>query len=313
MSRLRQPTFLGFTALMLLAACDGDASSIAASERETDASVHAADASESARTEKRDAATAAAKPGSELDAEVRDAATEKLDGASSEEPPRDAGSDAASPANPTRDASAPVRDAQAEAPDAAVDGSVDAAVSCEARLDEAAGDHACLHADSGPFAMIELSATPETAPDASKPHTAFELSWPAADPSHGYLRVRANRVATWAIFSANAEVISVSSQERSLSITRPDQTFCASLPIAALADLDDGQWSIIRLARMGDGPGLFVIEGLVAPSSTECGCEDDAGCADQPEPEQPKECRSSGPCNVDADCCEFCHDGDHCH
>jgi hypothetical protein len=24
-------------------------------------------------------------------------------------------------------------------------------------------------------------------------------------------------------------------------------------------------------------------------------------------------CRSSGPCSRDEECCEYCHDGDHCH
>jgi hypothetical protein len=168
-----------------------------------------------------------------------------------------------------------------------------------------------MHAERGPFAMLQLSATEQTAPDASRAHTAFQLSWPAEDMAHGFLRVRPARAGTHAIFSAHAEVVGVTGTNENLALpfTPASETYCASLPSAASVELRAGEWSIIRLARMGEGASQVVIEPLTAATDGACGCDEDGGCDEAP----PRECRSSGPCRVNADCCSFCHDGDHCH
>jgi hypothetical protein len=230
------------------------------------------------------------------DAAVRD---ESADSAAS---PTDA---ALSDAAPAVQDGAALRDAGSAVPR-------DAAARCgTATVDQSDGEHACMHAESGPFAMLQLAETAQTAPDASRAHTAFQLSWPADDPTHGYLRVRPARAATHVIFSAGAEVIDVAGANENQTATSVSRTYCDRLPSAVVVELKGGEWNVIRLARMGDGAALVVIEQLTAETSGACGCDDDAGCGAEEPP--PRECRSSGPCRLDSDCCEFCHDGDHCH
>lgn len=180
-----------------------------------------------------------------------------------------------------------------------------------AAVEPSDGEHACMHAESGPFAMLQLAEMAQAAPDASRAHTAFRLSWPADDPTHGYLRVRPPRAATHVIFTAGAEVIEVAGANENPTATAVATTYCDRLSGAAVVELKGGEWSVIRLARIGDGESLVVIEQLTAQTVGACGCEDDGGCVAEEPP--PRECRSSGPCRLNSDCCEFCHDGDHCH
>lgn len=248
--------------------------------------------STSSRREAPESADASASTDASVSEEPLDAAASATDAAWSDAAPV------------AQDATAP-RDAGSAEP-------TDGATSCgTAALEQSDGEHACMHAESGPFAMLQLAETAQTAPDASRAHTAFQLNWPADDPSHGFLRVRPPRAATHVIFSAGAEIIEVAGANENLTATSVSTTYCDRLPSAAVVELKGGEWSVIRLARMGDGESLVVIEQLTAETGGACGCEEDAGCGAEEPP--PRECRSSGPCRLDSDCCEFCHDGDHCH
>jgi hypothetical protein len=183
---------------------------------------------------------------------------------------------------------------------------------CEAiSIEPADGEHACLHALHGPFVALALSSTPQGAPDASRAHTAFQLTWPDGDTSHGYVRFRAAQAGMYAVFCAQAEVISVTSASRdyALPATRATQTYCDSLPSATLVELGAGEWSTMQLAHLPGADAQIVIERIAAPgpSPDSCACDDDAGCS------PPLACRSDGPCRFDHECCSFCHDADHCH
>lgn len=292
---------------LLLGACaeDDGPSGPSMDERATDSAVepHEGDGTASERPERDDAG--------------RDSGSAK-DDAASDAPAEDASVlDAASPCDtsceddPLRDAAqeGPLRDA-AEEDAAAQDASSADAADCGASGIEAAdGEHACLHAAHGPFAALELSATAGGAPDASRAHTAFDVTWPGAGAGHGFFRFRAVRTSTHALFSAHAEVIGVTLAETTQRVTRTTETHCASLPSAALVDLVSGETIVVRLARIGAGASQLVIEPLFGggSSSDACACEDDAGC------EPPRDCRADGPCRFDHECCAFCHDGDHCH
>lgn len=233
----------------------------------------------------------------------------------------------------------------------------------ERTLGQAVVDHACLHGVGGPFEAALPAADAAFAPDASRPHTAFELSWPEA-VDRGYLRYDASASGLHAFFVDAASSVTVTDAATGAVAatvwTQPAP--CASLPHATVVFLDQGTSYLVMLGQWATPPSLLVAEPLVpfGPGAFSRGCECQAvqercdtdldcctnycqdglcepvivpGCGDTA-PDGAEcaadeeccsgscvdsvctaevSCRSSGPCVQDSDCCQFCHDGDHCH
>ena len=198
-----------------------------------------------------------------------------------------------------------------------------AGASChEQRLGRAVVEHACLHAEHGPYVDLTAATGEADAPQVNAAHTAFRagesggaLSWlrftPASSGAYAFLGV----LPTSLVFMR---------ADGSLAHSTAMNTSCAGLPAARVLELDAGQplglsWTEGDLVLVVEALDPFAEQAweqdcecaqLGSACATAAGCCSglcvDARCV-------APVCRSSGPCVSDAECCVFCHDQDHCH
>ncbi len=182
-------------------------------------------------------------------------------------------------------------------------------------LAESVTSHACLHAEVGPFRQVTASRSIASAPDVSRSHTHFAVTAPPEAGDLLFLRFETAARGEHAFFLREGSILdAVSANTGTRYQASPEwRTECALLPIVSLIDLrEQGFYTIALRTPAATASFDLVIESLSAfgpEALNACSPTCDAGVSCGAEPE----CRSSGPCSVDSDCCLFCHDGDHCH
>lgn len=210
-------------------------------------------------------------------------------------------------------------------------------------------DHACHHVDFGPFGSVAAGELAE-APQVSAPHTAYRV---ATESEGGWLRYVPSTPGLVAFFSRPDAVVEVVEDERVIPLAHRETTPCADLPEARVFELSGSavslrvsasvDWLVIErlvgllegcaCARSGEGclgdtdccEGTCNLGVCVVPEPSGCddglaleeSCLGDEECCSKRCFEgacaPPVECRSSGPCTSNEECCLYCHDQDHCH
>lgn len=211
------------------------------------------------------------------------------------------GADAAPPPEPFVDASR-VETSRTDASSAA----------CE--LSGEAEEHACLHATAGPFADL---ASGQTATDA---HVVFEV--PVVDGAFE-VAFRPARPGTWAFFLSPAEMtFDMRLRGTTMEVRRLGNPSCRALGAAYVVALAAGETVWLLGATTAQRARLLVERvdelDLVGDACPRPLPRSDAG----PTPDRQDggtmsgdagACRSAGPCTRDEECCDYCHDKDHCH
>jgi hypothetical protein len=176
-------------------------------------------------------------------------------------------------------------------------------------------EHACQHALHGPFRDLTADA-PEAAPqDVSRPHTAYRLHGLSVGAgshalvyvprSSGEHVVLANRVPSWSTRE-------IATTERLYNVSEA----CALLPVAVVVSLVTGEAASLAFRPYADDV-LLVIEPLELTLDASGDVHDAASDVDTIDAAAGEGgtamCRSSGPCSSDSECCQYCHDYEHCH
>jgi hypothetical protein len=192
----------------------------------------------------------------------------------------------------------------------------------ESLLGRALVEHACLHAEQGPF--VDLTAAPDeaSAPAVNAAHTAYRAG--SSGGALSWLRFTAAGSGAYAFLGVLPTSLVFTRADGSLVHSTATVTSCAGLPAARVLELDAKQPLSLSWA---EGDLVLVVEALApfGEQAWEQGCECaelgsacavetsccsglcvDARCV-------APVCRSSGPCVSDVECCVFCHDQDHCH
>jgi len=176
--------------------------------------------------------------------------------------------------------------------------------------------HSCRHALHGPFAHLLAAMGTEATPSVSTPHTAYQLTLSkAGEEWRGRVALRMRAEAKVSMFLSRPVDVSIraSTGEEVFGLHVDDGavTWCPELARVVSASLGMDTYTIF-INGGGFSTVMLVIE---SPEVWECTDErarsmptvvSGAGA-------QQTMCRSSGPCTTDSECCEFCHDFDHCH
>lgn len=207
--------------------------------------------------------------------------------------------------------------------DAAASPSADAAsgsapAMCAPRVSDEVVEHACLHATGGPFVDVAGAVTAEQAPDVSRAHTHYLLQRPSGLGSPRlFVRFRPTLTGLHALFLGDGTLrraMNTAGQPLALGTHAP--AACAALPGVSVLELTRGETYTFAFDAGGADVRL-VVEGLAAwgaDAFTEtCSAAPVPDASTPPPAKDPATCRRSGACTSDAECCSFCHDGDHCH
>jgi hypothetical protein len=192
--------------------------------------------------------------------------------------------------------------------------------------------HACVHAGEGPFGVLDGTA----AGAVSAVHTAYTVKLAAHGTRQfqGKLSFRPDRAGCWAFFASEGlEIVARTSCGQLVLATAPVDT-CEqwrSAFTAALKPNDEVELSLrapssaamLLVERTGEHPGEAwpdqdAATCVVVPADASVPKPADAPRPDLREVPPttdpiPAMCRSEGPCTRDDECCDYCHDGDHCH
>jgi len=189
-------------------------------------------------------------------------------------------------------------------------------------------DHACLHAEHGPFMTVMGARDSEAAPLINRPHTGYQIGGEAQD--YRVVRYEPRKAGQYALFVEGGVLRTLTLGASESSALFSGQTSCAGLARVAVFELSGGVSYALTLEPSDEAPVLVVIEGLEAFGSeawrSSCACLAAAElCAAEVDccsgncedgrcvPPQAPVCRSFGPCSTDEECCDYCHDYDHCH
>ncbi len=210
-------------------------------------------------------------------------------------------------------------------------------------------DHACHHVEFGPFASVAAGELAE-APRVNAPHTAYRVG---TEGDGGWLSYTPSAPGLVAFFSRAGALLEVVEDESVLPLAHREASACVDLPEARVFDLSGGpvslrvsasiDWLVIErltslveecgCARPGEGclgdadccEGSCTLGVCVVPEPSGCddglalgeSCLDDDECCSKRCADRvcapPAECRTSGPCVSNDECCLYCHDQDHCH
>jgi hypothetical protein len=205
-------------------------------------------------------------------------------------------------------------DAAAEAVDgSALDASKPA--SCQAsQIARQVTEHACLHAEVGPYRDVTGGDTPLSASDVSRPHTHFAIAVPETASELLFVRFEASTRGDHAFFLAGGTMLEALSAETGARYSASPEwpSGCMALPTLTLIDLREPGVHTVTLRAAAETAAMRLVIEPLAPWANEA----DGSCAmpcDGGSCEPAGQCRNSGPCTLDTDCCLFCHDGDHCH
>jgi hypothetical protein len=192
--------------------------------------------------------------------------------------------------------------------------------------------HACRHAIEGPHAVLDGRLQPPA--PVSDPHTLYTITL-GSDGVGGFtgqLRFTAPTPGCWALFVSGVERLQAHAAcggPRSFG-SQVRVTACRELQRVLALPLASGESITLRLQGGGAQVSLLAErtaraqdadagpDGAACPEPTEDASVRDAldsSAADGPARGDvtPPVCRASGPCTRDEECCEYCHDGDHCH
>ncbi len=196
------------------------------------------------------------------------------------------------------------------------------------RLGAAVVEHACLHADHGPFVSVMSARDAEAAPSINSLHTAYQVGSEAQGDR--VVRYEPRHAGQYAVFVDGGVLRSLTLDSSDPSPLFSGETSCASLARVAVFELSGGVAYALTLEPNDEAPVLVVIEGLKAFGNEawdgSCACLSDAefcntaaDCCSETcregrcQPPAEPVCRSFGPCSTDEECCDYCHDYDHCH
>ncbi|MET0341382.1 MAG: hypothetical protein ABW252_10285 [Polyangiales bacterium] len=225
-------------------------------------------------------------------------------------PPLDAAriQDADAAATPALDASPPSSDAA----------SGSASATCAPRVSDEVVEHACLHATGGPFVDVAGAIAADQAPDVSRAHTHYLLQRPNGVGSPRlFARYRATLSGPHALFLGDGTLSrAVDAAGGLLALGAHAAAACEALPGVSVLALTRGEtYTLVFDARGADV--RLVVEALASwgpDAFTEtCSAAPSADASTEAPLKDPATCRRSGSCTSDAECCSFCHDGDHCH
>jgi hypothetical protein len=192
----------------------------------------------------------------------------------------------------------------------------------ERRLGRAVVEHACVHAEHGPYVDLTAATGEADAPAVNAAHTAYRAGSSGGPLS--WLRFTPASSGAYAFLGALPTSLVFARADGSLVHSTATVTSCAGLPAARVLELDATQPLSLSWA---EGELVLVVEALepfgeqaweqdceCAPLGSACAAETDccSGLCVDARCVAPL-CRSSGPCVSDAECCVFCHDQDHCH
>jgi hypothetical protein len=212
--------------------------------------------------------------------------------------------------------------------------------------------HACLHADYGPFVDVRPRER-DQGPEVSEPHTAYEVEvsprserWlkyrsmtegayvfftdagfiEHVEDSTGLVHASHRSSVDGCSKLGSATVLELSAA----SVNEFEMPIDSRLLVVESLDAFggfDGTCSCEEVGSAcessGDCCSAICRLGVCSTTSTggACGgassstsnCAGGSGGCDETGCDSPAECRSSGPCVEDSECCLFCHDQDHCH
>lgn len=236
-----------------------------------------------------------------------------------------AAADAASPLDAAlmQDATAAPADASHSGVDAAPSTPVDAtsgalSATCAPRVSEEVVEHACLHATGGPFMDVPGAVTAEQAPDVSRAHTHYMLQRPNGLGSPRlFARYRATLSGPHALFLGDGTLSrAVDAAGSPLALGAHAAAACEALPGVSVLELARGETYTLTFDARGADVRL-VVEALASwgpDAFTEtCAEAPNVDASTEAPAKDPATCRRNGSCTSDAECCSFCHDGDHCH
>jgi len=178
-------------------------------------------------------------------------------------------------------------------------------------------DHACLHVQEGPFAQVSVAGTPaDFVPEIRNTHTQYTLGLRAGENGHSATFKYRTTGPTWLYFFFSGANVPVKATASGLPLP------VISEPLSGCQGILDGVLVEARsraevLVTIGPTPlpSLnFVFETRkfdVTEQDTLPPEPGDAGVS-QPQDAGPM-CRTSGPCTSNEECCDFCHNFDHCH
>ena len=193
-----------------------------------------------------------------------------------------------------------------------------ASLTCAPRVADEVVEHACLHATGGPFVDVPGAITAEQAPDVSRAHTHYMLQRPNNLGSPRlFARYRPILSGPHAFFLGDGSLSQATdSAGKPLALGAHAEAACEALRGVSVLELTRGElYTLAFDARSADV--RLVVEAL-ASWGPEAFTE---ACSTAPGPQgstaapakDPATCRRSGSCTSDAECCSFCHEGDHCH
>ncbi len=191
----------------------------------------------------------------------------------------------------------------------------DAAAPCT--LSEDVVEHACLHATSGPFGDLASGQL------GTEAHVVYRT--PLGEGGAFEVSFLPARAGVWAFFvSPEGATVDVSRDGRPLDALRILAPTCRALGAAHVLRLAGEVPVAIRgrsvgaelrmLAERIDGAADLVGGCKALPALPDGGTPGDAAARDAGlSLLDGGACRSAGPCTRDDECCDYCHDMDHCH
>jgi len=175
--------------------------------------------------------------------------------------------------------------------------------------------HSCQHALKGPFVSVPSVEVGEPAPSVTAPHTAYQVLMLGDGPGFSTrLQFRKKGAGTVVLFASQAIGLHVyNSKGQAVEVPFQDDVaaWCPELPLSLPIWLVDDTYSLLVSSKTSNTVTLVIEAALSVVCiserreeiSVDAGTDIDAVVM----------CRSSGPCTSHAECCEFCHDFDHCH
>lgn len=203
-------------------------------------------------------------------------------------------------------------------------------------LEADVASHACDHATRGPFVDLPSGA------EGTEGHVVYRVA--AGADGRFEVGLRPSRSGTWALLVAPADAaFAASVRGGAVRVARLADPSCTALGATHLVALDadvtvwlrgaapepvvrvlaervdaarghlEGATCASLLASLAErAPPSGLLPADAAADSLDA-TDADGGGGTSPPPREAGACRSDGPCTRDDECCDYCHDMDHCH